>query len=257
MIKNIISSIFTFFKLRRKEKKEVIVDPLKPTILIQMNGLSGIDAKMAMIHNRYGRYVGNKAAEMGLDVADIAAVIKVESGGKAFEKGKVIIRFENHIFYNKWGKRNKMKYYNHFDFNKTKKWSDHLFRQLETDEFIRFHGNQSREWEVFEFARGLDDTAAIKSISIGLAQIMGFSHKMVGYETPQKMLQKMTVSEEEQLNGMFNFILAKKICLTGLRTKNYKMFASGYNGPGQAEKYAKWIKEASTSYKNIANRSDI
>jgi hypothetical protein len=50
------------------------------------------------------------------------------------------------------------------------------FRPSPVSQFANYHGDHFQEWNVFEFARNLDEEAAMKSISMGLAQIMGFNY---------------------------------------------------------------------------------
>jgi peptidoglycan hydrolase-like protein with peptidoglycan-binding domain len=71
---------------------------------IPLEKLKGIQRTMANIYNNQGKYLEIKAKELGIDVASAAAVLKVESGGVGFgEGGKIIIRFENHVFFKYWG----------------------------------------------------------------------------------------------------------------------------------------------------------
>ena len=220
---------------------------------ISLEELSRITLTMADIYNKYGKYLKEKSQELGISTASAAAVLKVESQGSGFgSNGRMIIRFENHVFYDGWGKNYKTEFNDHFRFNTDRRWEGHRFRKSTDEEFADFHGNQNKEWEVFEFARGMDESAAIKSISMGAAQIMGFNFSMLGYDSPQEMLYDMSNSIQAQLDGMFKFISRRNECITGLQMNDYIRFAKCYNGKGKAQRYGSLIEEAAGVYSNVS-----
>ena len=225
---------------------------LTPDTLIDLAGLSGLDLKMAQIYNVKGKYIAEQAANLGIKAEDAAAVLKVESGGSGFAtSGDMIIRFENHVFFNSWGKENKQTFDTHFVFNAGKRWTGHEFRKSESESFREFHGSQSAEWEVLTFARGLDNDAALKSISMGAAQVMGFNFGQLGFGSVQEMFDQMNGGIRPQLDGLFEFIENNATCLSGLRAGDYVKFASGYNGSGQAATYGELIRQASQAYARV------
>jgi hypothetical protein len=74
------------------------------------------------------------------------AVLAVESRGQGFGlDGRMIIRFENHVFWRQWGKDNNDVFDEHFRFNPTKRWTNHEFRENPDEGWNRFHGNQKQE----------------------------------------------------------------------------------------------------------------
>lgn len=225
---------------------------LVPDTLIDLAGLSGLDLKMAQIYNVKGKYIADKAADLGIKAEDAAAVLKVESGGSGFAaSGDMIIRFENHVFFNQWGKSNKQTFDTHFVFNADKRWTGHQFRKSASESFREFHGSQSAEWEVLELARGLDNDAALESISMGAAQVMGFNFGQLGFGSVQEMFDQMNGGIRPQLDGLFEFIENNDTCLSGLRAGDYVKFASGYNGSGQAATYGELIRQASQAYARV------
>ena len=59
-----------------------------------------------------------------------------------------------------------------------------------SDSWRTLHGTgQDAEWAAFEMARRLDETAAMRSISMGASQIMGFNHAAIGYASAREMLR--------------------------------------------------------------------
>lgn len=228
-------------------------DGLAASDPINRSGLRGLDHTMAGIYNSKGAYLQRKASELGISTAAAAAVLQIESGGRGFhsESGKMIIRFENHIFWGQWGSANPGTFREHFQFSSSQQWKGHKFRENPSDPWESFHGVQSKEWRVLELARSLDDTGALKSISMGAAQIMGFNYQTLGYASVQEMFASMSESLPAQLDGMFAFIQANNTCMNGLRSGNYTQFARGYNGPGQAEHYGGLIASAAASYARV------
>ncbi|MFN8375271.1 MAG: N-acetylmuramidase domain-containing protein [Anaerolineae bacterium] len=226
---------------------------------IPLRGLRGIDRQMARIHNDYGSYLAQKAAELGIMVADAAAFLKVESGGRGFdqESGRMIIRFENHLFYRNWGRSNRAAFDQHFRFNRGRGWTGHQFRSGADGEFQSVHSGQESEWTTFEFARGLDAQAAMLSISMGNAQILGSNYRLVGYRSVQEMFDDMSGSLQAQTEGLFTFIARRRggIIVTALQNHNYRLAARYYNGTGQEEAYGDRIREASVAYARVTTET--
>ena len=124
------------------------------------------------------------------------AVLAIESGGRGFAAdGRMIIRFENHLFFRQWGQTNRDVFAKHFSFNSEKNWQEHRWRQFTNQPFADFHGTQDGEWRVFSFARTLDDTAAKLSISMGGPQIVGFNYPTLGYESVHQMYDAFSAGE--------------------------------------------------------------
>jgi N-acetylmuramidase len=231
-------------------------DPsLKIADLIPQKGLKGLELRMATIYNTKGKYLEDKATELSIDSASAAAVLYVESSGAGFnDAGRMIIRFENHVFFDNWGKSNVKEFKKYFKFNSNEKWKGHYFRVIETDAWRSFHGEQNIEWEVFEFARALNEEAALKSISMGLGQVMGFNYSKTGFSSVKDMFDSMSGSLRLQLDGMFNFFKNTPLCIKGLKEKDYVKFATGYNGTGQAAQYGANIKAAADAYIKVIQK---
>lgn len=201
--------------------------------------------KVALTWNKFGGLLQALADHHQVDVGCAVAVLCVESSGKGFEQdnqNRMIIRFENHKFWEYWGKRNADKFNRHFRYNDVQRWQGHQWRALETDPWENFHGNQLSEWRVLEFARALDDTAALYSISMGAPQIMGFHYARTGYPNVQQMFDKFAADIRHQIVGFFDFLNATPGMIQALRDLDFIKFAGLYNGSGQKEKYGAWIR---------------
>lgn len=224
---------------------------MRPAQQLPVSGSN--DAKSAARSwNQYGRLLQHLSARYEIDVGCAVAVLCVESSGAAFSSdndNRMIIRFENHKFWSFWGKQNPNQFNECFRFRAGKAWKDHEWRRSDQEDWRSFHGNQRREWEVFEFARALDDDAAIQSISMGAPQIMGFNFQRVGYQTPRDMFDDFATDEAAHIRGLFSFF--DPPMLRALRTMDFVAFAKRYNGSGQKEFYGRRIKEHYLAFKQL------
>lgn len=241
---------------REEEPQEPADVKLIPSQKLKVSG-SSTDKKVARTWNQFGNLLTTLSDRSQIDPVCACAVLCVESSGKGFEKNnknRMIIRFENHKFWSYWGKDNTDVFHKHFKYGQKKSgkvqvWLGHYWRKNEKDEWQSFHGNQAKEWEVLEFARSLDDTAALNSISMGAPQIMGFHYQRIGYSTVQEMFEKFNSDIRFQIQGLFDFFDNR---MTGaLRKLDFVTFAGSYNGSGQKEKYGKWIQDHYDAFKKL------
>jgi hypothetical protein len=204
-------------------------------------GQSALNA--ARIWNKYGGVLEPLSAKIGIDIAVAVAVIAVESGGSGMgPDGRMIIRFENHLFWTFWGKANPASYNQSFVFDQNTSWKGHQYRPQSNGPWLDVHQNQNSEWAAFNFASTLDAGAAKKSISMGLVQIMGFNNRTIGYASPDAMFVAFAADEKFQLLGFFNFVKNDQRQITALRNRDFAGFAKIYNGPGQPDLYGGLIK---------------
>jgi hypothetical protein len=73
---------------------------------------------------------------------------------------------------------------------------------------------------------------ALKSVSWGIGQVMGFNHAAAGYASAAAMVTAMADSEDAQLLAMANFLEQSGLA-NHLRARDWRRFAIGYNGPAQ------------------------
>lgn len=194
---------------------------------------------------RYGELITDLANEIGVDSNLLGAVIFVESNGRGFINGRLLIRFENHKFVEKAG------YQEYFTYNKNKKTSGHKFRKNTNDSnWKNVHTNQDTEYEAFEFAKSLQKTVAYESISMGLGQVMGFNHSMINYDSAEAMFEDFSTGNTRQIVGMVEFIKNNRngSTLKALQNGDVYTFASHYNGAGNAQVYKTKIIEAQNIY---------
>lgn len=201
---------------------------------------------VADLWNRYGGLLTVLANELGIDPGVAVAVLLAESGGQGFAPGpggpRMIIRFENHIFHDRWGRTHPESFDRHFAFASGQSWTGHRWRPNPDAPWQEFHGNQDKEWRVYEFAHGLDRRTARESISMGLPQVMGFNFQSVGYPHADAMFDAFASGEARQIFGFFDFV-RNRSGLSPLRARDFTAFAEIYNGLGQAPVYGAVIRE--------------
>lgn len=90
------------------------------------------------------------------------------------------------------------------------------------------------EYERLGRAIALDRQAALCSASWGIGQVMGFNAGLVGFADVETMVAAMTVSEDNQLQAMFEFVISSHL-RTALQERDWATFARGYNGENFAD----------------------
>lgn len=151
------------------------------------------------------------ASENDLDVRFCLAVAQVESSFYAFlPNGYPIIRFEKHVFLKQ-------------------------IRKIDINLLDAAMSIKGTDYNAYTEARDINEEAAILSTSFGLYQIMGFNHKLVGYDTPKEFEEAMKASIENQVDAFIKFVKANKL-VKAINSTDYHAFAKAYNGPA----YAQW-----------------
>lgn len=200
------------------------------------------------LKKNHGTTISNLAKQYGLDVNVLGGFILVESSGSGLTNGKVTIRFENHVFISNDGTRYKDVY---FTYNADKKWTGHKYRKTKTGSWIECHKNgQTGENTVFDFAKTLNSTAAYKSISMGMGQIMGGNYSTCGYSSPKDMYDKFATGETEQIKAMVKFIVNTPNLYKACKELDWDNMARYYNGAGNVSDYSPKLKNGYTYYKN-------
>ncbi|MEP0357495.1 N-acetylmuramidase domain-containing protein [Paraglaciecola sp.] len=229
---------------------------LTPSTILTVTG-SSEQRNAAATWNKWGALLESLSTQKKLDVACALAVLCVESSGKGFEQNnsdRMIIRFENHKFWKYWGKHNTQQYRQHFRYSNDKVWQGHEWRREPAGEWTSFHGRQVNEWQAFEFARQLDEKAAMLSISMGAPQIMGFHYERIGYQSVVEMFDTFSLSIQGQVNGLFDFFSTRM--LSYLQDRSFEEFAGMYNGSGQKQVYGEKIQKHYAAFKKMMPNLD-
>jgi len=205
----------------------------------------------ATIWNNYGNLIKIISEELSFEKETALAVLCVESGGNGFSNGKMIIRFENHVFDLYYGKTNPDDFAKYYDYNRSKRREGHKFRPSEKDEWQECHTNQEMEWKAFDFARALSEKDAIFSISLGAPQVMGFNYKMIGYSSPIEMFEYFVKDIRYHFLALFDFCKYKEARIKYLQDKDFYSFAKEYNGTTAPKAYEERIQEYYDIFKKL------
>lgn len=180
-------------------------------------------------------------ALIGVGEDEIHAVMDVETHGSGFDnQGRPRILFERHKFY---------KY-----LPKSKRATG--IKSGLANPKPGGYGKENSQYGKLKRAIEIDETAALKACSWGLAQIMGFNHLFAGYSTVQAMVKDFMDDEDNHLEAMIRFIKTNKLD-DELRDHNWAGFAQGYNGSGYhknnyhvklANAFAKWQRIRDTEW---------
>lgn len=182
------------------------------------------------------------ARVLGIERRLAQAFLQVESGGHSFVDGRLVIRFEAHLL--RGYLHNDAWYARHFRHHPSEPWKDHSWRRDPDGDWRPVHvggtfaQRQAAEWEVFEFAAGFNRDAALRSLGMGSAQVMGFNHAKVGYDTPEAMFRDYGESALNQIVGLFAYCHNTPGLVQAMQGKDWRRMALLYNGEGQADLYA-------------------
>ncbi len=168
--------------------------------------------------------VAEEAERIGVPVATIWGVADVEAAGSGFDKqGRPLILFEPHRFYAELGAGPKRD------------------RAVEEGVAYRRWGEQpypksnQGSYDRLAKAMAIDETAALKSASWGLFQIMGSEHKIAGFRTVQDFVYAMVNGGEDAHLDAFMKVVAAYGLNGALQKRDGRVFARRYNGPGFAK----------------------
>lgn len=178
------------------------------------------------------------AKELGVEVAAIKAVVKIEAGPKLegfWAPGVPVVNYAKSLFdkYNAKTKGRKLK---------------------DAKVPSGLTGYALKEWTSLTNARKVNADAADMGTYWGMFQIGGFNYKLCGCESVEEMVAKVCDSEFSQLE-MFAVFIRNSGMLEALKKKDWAAFARKYNGPSYAKRgyHTRMAKE----YANFkSNESD-
>lgn len=242
-------------------RKDLAAVDLAPKKQLSAEGQDKYGKVAVKTWNNYGNLISVMANELGIDVEIALAVICVESGGNGFgTDGRMIIRFENHIFYTYYGDKtetNRKTFDEHFSYNINKRREDHKYRAKKTDDWSTSHTGQDAEWEAFEIARSISETEAMYATSMGAPQVMGFNYKLIGYSTVQEMFAAFNKDIRYHIMALFDFCNANGTRLQYLLTRDFLSFAKAYNGLTAPEAYEQRLQLYYDIYKKLLSTKNL
>lgn len=190
------------------------------------------------LKKKFGSIITSFAAKNSIDEDVLGGFILTESSGSGFTDGKLLIRFENHIFLK-----------NVTNASSTFKVENSVHYYFKNGQWNKTHtGKQTSEYEAFNLAKNLNEHYAYYSISMGLPQIMGFNFKVTGYDSPKAMFNGFSVSEDKQMDGFCTFIAKYDggSLLKACQSRNFTKMGQIYNGDGNT--YGPKLKSNAADY---------
>lgn len=163
------------------------------------------------------------AADLGVEVAALKAIAKVESGGAGFDaQGRPKILYERQVFARCCVPKGR--------FN-----DSHGDISAPTGYGRGNYGSADSQWTKLARAYQLDPEAALKACSWGTFQILGENHKSSGFPDVRSFVTEMFASPAGHLRALVRFIRANPLIHNGLKNLKWEDVARGYNGPGYKE----------------------
>ena len=172
---------------------------------VASSGIISSGSKIVNLYLRYKSVIDSECQRLGIPISTAVAVLSVESSGNPYgSDGRLLINFEPKTFAKKV-----------------------------PGEFSFPGGSQSREYEALAEAVAINEYYAYWSTSMGMAQIMGFNHNLVGCSSPKQMFDLFQSSPEEQVRSFFKFCENNKggVLVKAAATDDFATFAKYYNGP--------------------------
>lgn len=232
------------------QREDLAAVPLEPNSPVESTTTEWPAEAVARAWNNYGGLIAALAEELGLPASTAVSVLATESSGAGFEDGRQIIRFENHKF--KRYLKDNAKFAKYFKYDPNKVWLEHHWRADPNGPWTKQHKTgQDGEWASFEYARLLDEAAAMNSISMGAPQIMGFNSAKIGYPDVQSMFAAFSEDGRAHVLGLFDFILSDYRMPEALAEDEFRDFAYVYNGSGQAKTYGEHIANGAAYAKQL------
>jgi len=173
--------------------------------------------------------------ELGIDPAVAKAVMKIEAGGKSRVAGRIVIRFESHVF-----KRESRGGIVLLPGMATHRDGRRRF----SDRKRSFTERQAEEYRALARAADISEEAAYRSISMGIAQIMGFNRKRLGFKSAKEMFLTFQDSPDvAQKIAFLKYVASDRRLLKAARSRDFRTFARIYNGD-KTGRYASRMEKA-------------
>lgn len=183
-----------------------------------------------------------------LDPLVLEAIVRTESEGTGFEGGRLKVRVEGHLLIGPtWGNPAAFGTYFYRDADEPLK---EYFRHSPNEPWVMYHASQDLEWKALEFALRLDADAALRCISMGAGQVMGFNARRVGYQSPRAMFEAFQRDEIPHAIAIVFYCLSDADLVKAIAAKDWAAIVRGYNGTGYESIY---VPRLIGNYDKVAN----
>jgi len=239
-------------------RSELLDVPLAPAQEMRIGVVAEWDRtqkQVARTWNRYGWLLTTLADALRIKPGVAVAVTSGLTHQPGISReGRMRLRFENHIFFDSWGRENRELFETHFRFDAARPWQKHQWRPLPDGAWHDCHKGHGDEWSVFEFAQSLDDTAAKLSAAMGAPHILGLNYAAIGHRSVDQMFADFSRSEGYQIIGLFDLIggpQSRSRPLAALQAVNFEDFAALHLGGGQAARYSSLLRRAFEAFERL------
>ncbi|WP_298295785.1 N-acetylmuramidase domain-containing protein [uncultured Litoreibacter sp.] len=178
--------------------------------------------------------INKKADDLGWPARAFAAVVEVESGGKAFStvngKRLPLILYEYHVFYRNLPRHQR---------------DEAVDRGLAAPRWgqIPYKKTQSARYAQLDRAKSINSEAAYMACSWGVGQVLGENASWLGFGSARELAETAMSGIEGQLELMVRFI-KKRGLVDELKARDWRGFARIYNGSGQVDHYSRLMARA-------------
>lgn len=204
--------------------------------------------RVLSIWNGYGWLILRVSELLRLRPAAAVAALAVYAAGPPFGRDRrLTIRFQPHIFYDLWGQAHANQFDTHFRFHPPRPWQGHAWRADPAYPWRKVHGSHADEWGALMQARRLDEDAALAATGMGAPQIMGFNHRLAGFDSAGQMFDAFRAGRRNQLLAFFDFIGDPETItpeIQALQAGDLASFAAYYSGAHQAALYTPQLQAA-------------
>lgn len=164
------------------------------------------------------------AAELGIEVAAIKAVVDIETGKKRqgfWKNGKAIINFDSAI-YRAYAPKHGV------NLAEARKSHPIIFQR---PNIKKYGSQQAAQYARLEAAMEIDRASALESCFWGMFQLGGFNWKLCGCKSVDEFCELINKSERDQLELFAAFCKARNL-VRFIDKKDWAGFSLRYNGPG-------------------------
>ena len=160
-----------------------------------------------------------------IDIAALKSVIEVEAKAKGFyADGKPSIAFHGQKFWKELIKRD-------IDPKSLVEKHPNIVYERWSRKYIR---QNEKEYERLEVAKSIEKESAYLSTNWGMFQISGQDFKKCGFNSISELVYNVYKTEKEQLEAFCQYLVSRKL-VEDIQEKNWKEFATKYNGPANAK----------------------
>lgn len=196
---------------------------LPPTETATLINPDAFERQVARIYNRVGGLFQYLSDEFGIDVQIPMAFYRNEGGNcDLSHRVDPMLRFENHVFWRRWGRSNQTQYEQFFDHGPDDNWRNHRFcasGNCPPDNWDPLHSDpvcsdafQDLQSAALDRAGILSDRdMALQAVSIGYPQIMGGNFAEIGYDSPRDMFDAFDASERAQVFALFDYLRQREL----------------------------------------------